>query len=228
MLWHKLFFLIALAIAANLDNLGVGIAYGLRRRYISAPSNVLIALLAVALTFISMMFGSWVAQKISVQAANSLGAVILMGIGIWVFFETAIEATWTPIYRWFWQRLLQMLTRLFPLLIQIWVNRKHRQVDLLRRQGSIELRHQPRFIGLKETLILGISLSLNAMAEGFGASLSGYHPLFVSFAIGGVSYITIDTGQKVAKTYTSRWVGPFAQKLAGLLLILIGVYEFFF
>ncbi len=228
MLWHKLLFLIALAIAANLDNLGVGIAYGLRRRYISVRSNALIALLAVVLTLISMEFGLWIAQRISVQTANSLGALILISIGIWVFFETAIESVWGFIYQWLWKHLIQMLARLFPLFIQIWFNRQHRRADLLRRQCPGDPRQQPRFISLKETLILGLSLSLNAMAGGFGASLSGYRPLFVSVTIGGVSYITIDVGQKVSKTYMSQWLGPIAQKLAGLLLILIGIYEIFF
>lgn len=227
MLWHKLLFLIALAIAANLDNLGVGIAYGLRRRYISVRSNALIALLTVVLTSISMKFGLWIAQRISVQTADSLGALILIGIGIWVFFETEIRSVWEFIYRWLWKYLIQVLARLFPLCIRIWFDRQHHGADLLPRQSVSNLQ-QPRFMSLKETLILGLSLSLNAMAGGFGASLSGYPPLFVSVAIGGVSYITIDVGQKVSKTYMSKWLGPIAQKLAGLLLILIGVYELFF
>lgn len=46
MFLEKFTIIILLAIAANLDNLGVGIAYGLRGRYISIVSNLTIALIS--------------------------------------------------------------------------------------------------------------------------------------------------------------------------------------
>jgi putative Mn2+ efflux pump MntP len=73
-----------------------------------------------------------------------------------------------------------------------------------------------------------LSLSLNAVAGGFGASLSGYKPLFTSGAIGVFSYLTIAAGQQLAGTYFSKWLGGLAHRVAGLVLIGVGMYELFF
>ncbi len=78
--------LVTLALAANLDNLGVGIAYGLKRTSITPTANLLIALLAGELTFLAMAFGHWVNQVLSASMANALGAFLILGVGLWVYF----------------------------------------------------------------------------------------------------------------------------------------------
>ncbi len=76
--------------------------------------------------------------------------------------------------------------------------------------------------------MLGFSLALNAVASGFGASLSRYNTIPTAFAIGSFSYLTIELGQSVSKSYFSPTLGRFAQKGVGLMLIVIGLYELFF
>lgn len=61
------------------------------------------------------------------------------------------------------------------------------------------------------------------MAGDFGASLAGHNALITSLEIGIASYLTIDSGQRLSKTYFSKSLRPLSQKVAGLLLILIGV-----
>jgi putative sporulation protein YtaF len=218
---HKTMMLVALAIAANLDNLGVGIAYGIGRDRISNFSNLLIALLSASLTFIAMMFGQWLQHILAPQVANSLGAVVIIGVGIWVYWESAANQVWSLITR----TLVKFLKFLFPRLAQ-----KPQKIE---RSSDNEPRTRTRntqslrLINLPETLILGVSLALNAMAGGFGASLSNHSAVITSLAIGVFSYITIDLGQRLAKSYLSSSLGSLSQKVAGLLLILIGVYELF-
>ncbi len=226
--------LIALAIAANLDNLGVGIAYGLKRTHISPVANALIALLSAGLTLMSMVFGQWMSQVLSIEAANILGAVVIITVGIWIYFEPILQRIGMAIQIWVWHRCLNALLNLCP----NWAEAQQylRQVAGPHQEASSRHRlassltdySQFRKIGLQETLILGISLALNAMAGGFGASLSGYNAVTTALAIGIASYITIAIGQRVSKSYFSKSLGRLAQKIAGLLLILIGVYEIFF
>lgn len=164
-----------------------------------------------------MGFGKWLEQVLSVQAASSLGAVILIGVGIWIYYETAIQHFGSAIRR----KLNQFLrpTAFSPCSAQ----------DPRSLHQSVRAdRKQRKSITWRETLVLGVSLALNAMAGGVGASLSGYHPGSTSSAIGIFSYLTIYFGQKLSGTYLSKWLGTFAQKGAGILLILIGIYEFFF
>lgn len=219
---HKAAMLVALAVAANLDNLGVGIAYGIGRDRISNFSNFLIALLSGGLTFIAMMFGQWLQHILPTQVANDLGAVVIIGVGIWIYWESAANQVWSLITR----TLVRLLKFIFPRLAQ-----RERQTERSssdnERAERIRNTSSLRFIDLKETLILGVSLALNAMAGGFGASLSNHNTVLTSLAIGVFSYLTIDLGQRLAKSYLSKSLGSLSQKVAGLLLILIGVYELF-
>lgn len=214
MLIHKLSLLLLFAIAANVDNFGVGIAYGLRRDRISVRSNLAIAIISVALTFAAMKFGEWIEPILSVQVANSLGASAIIGVGIWVFFETALARLWLSIRNRFRRQSHHKS-----------VSRNTNPPNLLSRLLS----HQtPQHISVKETLILGVSLSLNAMAGGFGASLSGHNPLFTSISVGIFSYLTLDIGQRLSGTYAGKWLGIRSTQIAGILLIAIGIYELLF
>ncbi len=219
---HKGMMLVALAIAANLDNLGVGIAYGIGRDRISNFSNLVIALMSGGLTFIAMMFGQWLQHILPGQVANDLGACVIIGVGIWVFWESAANQVWSFITR----SLVKLLKFIFPRLAR--KERKNERSSSVEEVSSRTHNTQSlRFISFNQTLILGFSLALNAMAGGFGASLSNHHPVLTSVAIGVFSYLTIDLGQRLAKSYLSKSLGSLSQKVAGLLLILIGVYELF-
>jgi putative sporulation protein YtaF len=214
-----------LAIAANLDNLGVGIAYGMARNRISRLANALIALLAIVLTLIAMLFGQWLQHVVLPRMADVIGALMILGIGIWIYGESTAHFSLASIQKRLRQLLAQPATKSFPQLTASWEACEPEEV-ISSQPGIRPLQqHQSGVINLQETLILGISLSLNAIAGGFGASLNGENPILTSIAIGLFSYLTIDIGQLIAGKYFSRWLGSFSQKMAGLLLIGLGTYE---
>ncbi len=217
MLAHEILILVVFAIAANLDNLGVGIAYGLRRERISSRSNLVIAIMSIGLTFIAMKFGQWVQPILPVKVANDLGASVIIIVGIWVFFEVEIQRIWSILRQYFCRKIG----------IEKQIDRPKTKPDpnaLMRFLSQKD----PSAISIRETLILGVSLSLNAMVGGFGASLAGHNAIVTSSAVGGFSYLTILTGQSLAINYASKWLGSFSQRLAGLLLMAIGIYELLF
>lgn len=220
--------LVTLALAANLDNLGIGIAYGLKRTDITPTANLLIALLAAELTFLAMAFGHWVSQVLSAAMANALGAFLILGVGLWVYFESRLQPFWHRCRCWSWRRFRSFLHVLL-LAWQTVPSIQHvKRMSPKERSARTPSHQQPRSINLKETLVLGLSLALNAVASGFGASLSGYNTILTAFAIGSFSYLTIEIGQSLSKSYFSQTLGKFAQKGAGLMLIVIGIYELFF
>ncbi len=221
MLAHKISILVVFSIAANLDNLGVGIAYGLRRERISSRSNLVIAIMSIGLTFIAMKFGQWVQPILSVKVANDLGASVIIVVGIWVFFEVAIQRIGLIL----WRHLRRYILRKIGVKRQLDRSKTKPDLNALMRFLSQE---NPRGISVRETLILGVSLSLNAMAGGFGASLAGHNAIVTSCAVGVFSYLTIVIGQSLAGNYASKWLGSFSQRLAGLLLMAIGIYELLF
>ena len=229
MLIHKLLMLGVLAVAANLDNLGVGIAYGLKRTHITPTANLLIALLAAELTFLAMAFGQWVSQVLSAQVANALGAGLILSVGLWVYFEAFLQPLCLLCGRWFWQCYRSLLAHFLFKAVQVHSDSKRLGSVLSAHRDSRQFSNkQPRATSVQETLVLGVSLALNAVASGFGASLSGYNAVLTALAIGSVSYLTIEIGQSVSKSYFSQTLGNLAQKGAGLMLIVIGLYELFF
>ncbi len=73
-----------LALSCNLDNVGVGIAYGARGIGIPLASNLLIALVTAAGTGLCIVFGQQIFQVLPGEVGVILGAVLLIGMGVWV------------------------------------------------------------------------------------------------------------------------------------------------
>ena len=217
---HKLIILFVIALAANLDNLGIGTAYGLANRRISRGSNLIIALLAIGLTYVSMAFGSVLVLLLPGWVANLVGALLIILVGLWLYWEVPLMRLRSQFY----SRLRQCWRSLSPK-----TTAKTAPVSTRTRQ-QVQNHTLPigrQRVDLKETFVLGVSLALNAMAGGLGASLSGHNPFITSVAVGLLSYLTLEIGQAIAGSSLSKRLGPLAPKVAGLVLIAIGIYELF-
>ena len=227
-LLHKIIALLALSIAANLDNLGVGIAYGMKKNRISATANFLIAVISAGLTYLAMVFGKFLEVLLPSESINILGAIIIISVGFWVYFEDQIKLIAIQIRHWLGSYLSFHFAKVPSEVAKI-NYKKNRDKILPRMPSFFNSRHRQKgqYLDIKETSILGFSLSLNAMAGGFGAALSGYNPVSTSLAIGLFSYLTIAVGDQVSNTYF-KWLGVLAPKVAAVVLIIIGVYELFF
>lgn len=84
--------LLLIALAANLDNLGVGVAYGVRRIRIPFLSNLLIAGIAFGFTLLSVWVGGYMSHFIPGWVANWIGALLLMGVGIYTLVQEPANA----------------------------------------------------------------------------------------------------------------------------------------
>jgi putative Mn2+ efflux pump MntP len=83
--WISIFLI---ALASNLDNLGIGISYGMRLTKIPAFSNMITTLITMLGTFISMTIGEYISRYIIDSVANMLGASVIIAIGIWTLAGT--------------------------------------------------------------------------------------------------------------------------------------------
>lgn len=75
--------IILIGIAANLDNLGIGLAYGIKRVKIPVLSNAAIAVISMIVTYVAVTAGSTIDEFISPHTANLLGSLLLVTIGLW-------------------------------------------------------------------------------------------------------------------------------------------------
>ena len=74
-------------IAANTDNLTVGVAYGMKRRWIRWPQNLLIAAFTTLVTLGAMAAG-WQIRKTSPSGSpDALGGILLLAFAGWNFYR---------------------------------------------------------------------------------------------------------------------------------------------
>ncbi len=81
------FSIFILAIATNLDNLCIGMAYGCQGRLIGTKINACIALISGLVSFALCWASSFLAVEIQ-ETANLIGALLLIGMGVYTLFST--------------------------------------------------------------------------------------------------------------------------------------------
>ena len=77
-------------------------------------------------------------------------------------------------------------------------------------------------ISLKETLVLSLVLTINNVALGIGASITGMPELITSLTTFVCSYVFIGTGQKFKRL---NFKGKYADIISGIILIILCLYE---
>lgn len=210
-----------LALASNLDNVGVGIAYGTRKIKVSLASNLLVAVITSACTLISMAVGKNLAIVARNQRlASDAGATIIIAVGIYVFFQsfrtTAVRGT--PAESGAIPQSGKLSSGPFG-----WL--KH--VLRVTRDPSLADQDSSRSIEPAEAATLGIALSLNNVPNGIAAGLIGVSPALTTIAVFLFSILTLWLGIQIGLHFISRLFRKWAGPAAGIMLVLLGVYELF-
>lgn len=193
------------AISANIDNFTVGIAYGIKKIQVRFASNLLIAFISAAGTFLSMSAGLTLSKFMSVSFANSIGSFALVLIGIW------------SVKDWFVNHLKKQEKRCVS---RSHCNRLLEEPELVDKDGS-------KTLDAKESAALAFALTINNLGLGIGASITGlsvYITVLFTFVF---SILSILSGSGLGKTYLSKLLGDFAPLISGILIIALGAYEYF-
>ncbi|HVJ48480.1 sporulation membrane protein YtaF [Desulfitobacterium sp.] len=202
-----------IGLAANLDNFGIGISYGIQKIRIPFLSNFFIALLSGVIVALSVSAGYFLSHFVGV--ANLAGAFLIIAIGMWVaIHKSSSEPAAVPVTVTLKKTYLVSLKPL------------HCVVQIIKNPSLADI-DANGFISAKESMALGLTLSLNCIATGVGAGLTGMSPLSVALFVFFFSMVTISagywTGWRTASNRLERW----AQGVSGVLLIVIGIYEIF-
>ena len=199
-----------IGLAANLDNFGVGVSYGVQKIRIPFLSNFSIALLSGIVTFISVLSGHLLSQFMTV--ANVLGASMIVVIGVWVMVHKSISdnnlPAAVPVMKTY-----SVVIKPLSCIVQITKNPSFADLDA---NGVIST---------KEAMALGITLSFNSIATGVGAGLTGLAPLPMAIAVSIFSVIAISSGYWTGWKTASNRLERLSQTFSGVLLVLIGIYE---
>lgn len=207
------FIILGFAISSSIDNLGVGISYGIRGIRIRLLSNVLIALICFLFSETGILFGKWLSKALPGIFPILVGAFLLFIIGIRIILLAAPRKKRTP--------------------NEVVENESNTQSikEVLKNPEKADV-DQSGEIGLGEAMILGIALSANALTNGLGAGLLGLSPLAISLTAAIGSFITVwagvALGRKVADIRIGSFtLGQFGTIISGIILLVIAINALF-
>ncbi len=208
--------ILLLSLSSNLDNIGVGVSYGVRKVNIPFTSNLLIAIITSSGTFLSILLGQSIYLFISPEIAGLLWGSIIIAAGIWVIFQEKVMrrgkgpeeekqiVAETGLSRFGFRHVVSILNN--PIIAD-W--------DL---SGHIDL---------KEATALALGLTLNNIPNGVGAGMLGLSPILTTISVFFFSIITIWIGISGGLVGSHR-LGKLTGVISGLILIFVGVYEILF
>ncbi|NRV14874.1 putative Mn2+ efflux pump MntP [Clostridium beijerinckii] len=79
------------SLSSNLDNLVIGIAYGIKKIRIGTAANLIVALVTSTGTFLSMLLGIYVSKFLPSFLSNSLGAGIIIILGLYFVIQSIFK-----------------------------------------------------------------------------------------------------------------------------------------
>ena len=215
-------------VSASLDALIMGITYGIRKIHIKLWQNLLISLITLLGTCLSICFGRW-------QSALLKG--LLPGLNISIPLEQFIGSMTLVLFGMYYLvKFMLSLQKKYPKkqISEELVVQSQRAADSQKTfdsQGihdSQRTNHCPAFLSLRTSLLLGFALSVNNMGIGLGASIAGLSLIPAAICTFLFSAVFLGLGNCLGKSHLSDFLGQAATPVSGLLLLGLGLFEWFF
>src|SRR5690625_2894647 len=193
--------LLFIVFAVSMDGFTVGISYGLRNISITVITLTIIVTCSGIVVFCSMTFGSMINRIVQPEITTYIGGLIFISLGLFLFFS------------------------------QLFAKRSEKQEtarsysDMINNPTMFDI-DKSGTISVKEALLLGIALALDAFGAGFAAGLLEFSTiattLLIALASGVFVYSGFLFGHLLAKI---KWLQRLAY-IPPLLLILLGLSSF--
>ncbi|UCZ52248.1 sporulation membrane protein YtaF [Bacillus shivajii] len=205
--------LLLLAFAVSMDSFGVGLTYGLRRMKMPFLSLLFIASCSALSILLAMLVGNFLLNFISPSHAESIGGIILIGIGAWAIYQIYRPA-----------KNDKKTKKERDTLVNIELKKLGIVIKVLRKPMVADLDNSGTITG-REAFLLGIALSLDAFGAGIGAALIGFSPFVMAISVGVMCGLFVTLGMKSGWLFSeAKWVKKFTF-IPGLLLIVLGLWR---
>ncbi len=209
--------ILSFAVSSNFDNVGVGVAYGIRGACIPFLANFIIALINSSGTVVSMIVGTTVARVLAPHIAGTLGGAILVSIGVWVIVQGMRHLNRSmPIEDELRERLDRLSGMSAPM--RIWQMISNPFVTHPDCRDAM---------GPAEAFVVGVGLTMTNVVTGFAAGMMGLNIVLLTLVTMLFSVLAIWLGRGAGNSRAFRWIGRYSSTVSGLLLIGIGVLEIF-
>ena len=165
---------LVLALSVSIDSLGIGITYGIRNIKIFRSAKVILFTISILLTYLSINLGSLLSNIFSKTFTKWIGACFLILMGLWIIYQ-ALNTK---------KREEETLNNISsPIIYQFMIRFLGITVKIIRNPISSDLDHS-KGIDWKESIYLGLCLSIDSLCIGICSSIIGYSsflfPIFLS------------------------------------------------
>jgi putative sporulation protein YtaF len=197
--------IVLFVISSNLDNFVIAVAYGVKKLKIDFLSNLIFAFISCVGTFAAMTLGKVLCYFVSSRATSIIGSLILLLVGLWSIIDS------------FSKKEKDKAEGSIEAFSYNYLLENPDEVDK-DSSGSIDY---------KESVLLGFALAVNNIGIGFGAGVTGLNILLTSILTFLVSFFAIILGYMLGQKCLSGFMGKWGGLISGLIIIFIGIYEFF-
>lgn len=198
------------AIATNIDNLGVCIAYGANGTRVTPAANLSIALFSGLATVLSINAGRMLSRVLPGDGSELLGGLLMLVIGGFISLKALVEsANPTRDSKELWRFSIR------PLGLVIQILKEPLQAD----------RDHSHSIDLKESIALGMALAINCLASGTALGLTNLPALPTAGLVSLGSYGSTYLGWRIGKIARHRWSNRQTGVIAGLFLVLLSLFQ---
>lgn len=228
--------ILLLAASANVDNLAVAIAYGIKRLRIGILTNLFIATISAIGTYLSISVGQELASYVSLEAANLLGSMVLVGVGLYGIRETIKRERRRARNQSRTQQRQHVLATLGAeganLCTEKLGDTPEEFIEAFSYEGFLERpekadRDRSGNIDIRESIALAFGLTLNNLGVGIGAGVSDLNVFLTTLLTFGLSVAAVIVGYRLGRRSLTRMSGLAAGLISGLLIVITGIYEYF-
>ncbi|GIN91076.1 sporulation membrane protein YtaF [Siminovitchia terrae] len=212
-IWATWLIILAFAVSSSIDNLGVGISYGIRKIHIRIGPNFMIAVICFLFSMAGISFGLWLSKILPGMLPVIFGSFLLFVIGIRIILLASPRKKGAS------KAVSEQ-------------NKQSRSIEGILKNPELADVDNSGEIGWGEATLLGVALSANALTNGLGAGLLGLSPLAISLTAAIGSFISVwagvNLGAKLANVRIGSFtIGQFGTALSGVIILVIAVTAFF-
>lgn len=211
---------ILFALALSFDGFGVGLSYGIRRIRIPFLSMLIIALCTIVSMGSAVIFGDTLMNVLSFIPTNWLAASILLGLGGLQLVKAVIHVIKgetkqkaVPVCSFASREpIVKLEFKLLGIIVQVLRTPEHADLD------------SSGVISAKESILLGVALSLDAFASGLalGLAVGVLNSLSTIGLVALIQFLLIRLGQALTGRIPEGYLDKL-EFLPGTMLVLIAL-----
>ena len=199
--------IILFVLSTSIDTFVVSLAYGMKNIKIGFLSNLVIAFISALGTFLSMFLGYILINIISLKLANLIGALVLLILGVYFILDYR-KIKKAQVYSYLCSKEKNSPRKIL----------KFPEIADTDNSGSIDL---------KESVILSLALTINNLALGLAASITGLDIYLTSIITFIFSIILVPFGIYISKKFLNKFIVEKGSLISGLIIIFLALIEAF-